>query len=116
MFTIYLNNLKFFSFHGVHEQERILGGEFNVDVAVTFKEAKRITKLHNSIDYVKVYAVIKQQMATPVALLETLAQDLAQNIYASDKRITSISVGIKKINPPIAAFEGSVGVSYKKDF
>ncbi len=116
MFTIHLNNLKFFSFHGVHEEERILGGEFEVDVAVTFKENKRITDLQQTADYVKVYAVIKQQMATPSAILETVAQDLAEKIYIVDSRIASINISIKKIHPPIAAFMGTVGVSYKKDF
>jgi 7,8-dihydroneopterin aldolase/epimerase/oxygenase len=116
MFTIHLNNLKFFSFHGMHEEERILGGEFEVDVAVTSKEDKRITEIQQAVDYVKVYAVIKQQMAISTALLETVAQDLAEKIYRVDSRITSVSISIKKIHPPIAAFMGTAGVSYKKDF
>jgi 7,8-dihydroneopterin aldolase/epimerase/oxygenase len=116
MFTIHLNSLKFFSFHGLLEEERILGGEFEVDVAVTCKDDKRITEIQQAVDYVKVYAVIKQQMEIPTALLETVAQDLAEKIYTGDNRITSISISIKKIHPPIAAFMGTAGVSYKKDF
>jgi 7,8-dihydroneopterin aldolase/epimerase/oxygenase len=116
MFTIHLNNLKFFSFHGLYQEERILGGQFEVDVAVTCKEDKRITEIQQAVDYVKVYAIIKQQMEIPTPLLETVAQDLAEKIYRGDNRITSISISIKKTHPPIAAFMGTVGVSYKKDF
>ncbi|MFM2326021.1 MAG: dihydroneopterin aldolase [Bacteroidota bacterium] len=116
MFTIQLNNLKFFSFHGLHEEERVLGKEYEINVAVTFTETGAITTLGQTIDYVKVYSIIKQRMNIPTALLETVAQDLAQLIYTADKRITSISISIKKMHPPIIAFTGNVGVNYKKDF
>jgi dihydroneopterin aldolase len=116
MFTIQLNNLKFFSFHGLHEEERVLGNEYEVNAGVTFTETDAIAALDQTIDYVKVYNIIKQRMEMPTALLETVAQDLAQLIYTADKRITSISISIKKMHPPIVAFAGNVGVSYKIDF
>jgi 7,8-dihydroneopterin aldolase/epimerase/oxygenase len=116
MFTIHLANLKFFAYHGLHQEERILGGEYEIDAAVTFKQDQRITALQQTLDYTKIYTVIKQRMQIPTALLETVVQELAQNIYAADSRITSININLKKINPPITAFTGSVGVSYKKDF
>lgn len=116
MFTIQLHNLKFFSYHGVHEEERILGAEFEVNAELSFNEPNPVTSLDQTIDYIKIYALIKQRMSVPTALLETVAQGLAENIYAIDNRITSISINIKKTNPPIANFQGSVGVSFKKDF
>lgn len=116
MFTIQLSNLKFFAFHGVHEEERILGGEFEVNAELSFKEPNTVTSFDQTIDYVKIYALIKRRMSVPTALLETVAQDLAENIYAIDNRIASVSINIKKTNPPIANFQGLVGVSFKKDF
>ena len=116
MFTIQLSNLKFFAFHGVHEEERILGGEFEVNAELSFKEPNTVTSFDQTIDYVKIYALIKQRMSVPTALLETVAQDLAENIYAINNRIASVSINIKKTNPPIANFQGLVGVSFKKDF
>jgi len=116
VFTIHLSNLKFFSFHGLHEEERILGKEYEVNVDVSFEEQLLITRLHQTIDYEKIYRIIKQRMNIPTALLETVAQDLAQKIYNADKRIVTININIKKLHPPIAAFEGNVGVSYKIEF
>ena len=49
--------------------------------------------------------------ATP--LLETLAQELSQSIHLLDKKITSVSITIKKLSPPIENFVGVVGVTYK---
>ena len=96
MFTIHLNNLKFFAMHGLHAEEKVLGNEFEVNAVISFEEKGTITAMHQTIDYVKVYAIIKQRMDMPTALLETVAQDLAQQIYEADKRATSITISIKK--------------------
>ena len=116
MFTIHLNNLRFFSFHGVYEEEKILGNEYEVNADVTFNVAETITELEQTVNYVNIYELIKQRMNIPTALLETVAQGLVHTIHTLDERITSITVSVKKIHPPIANFRGLVGVSYKKDF
>lgn len=116
MFTIQLNNLKFFSYHGLHDEERILGNNYEVNIELSFDSNDMITELGQTIDYVSVYKIIKQRMAVPTVLLETLAQDLAELVRAADNRIKSITVSVEKKNPPIPGMEGSVGVSYKKDF
>lgn len=116
MFTIHLKNLKFFCFHGLYEEERILGNEYEVNVQVSFTDIEQVTQINQTINYVKIFEKIKQRMENPAALLETLAQDLAKNIYSLDNRIKSISINIKKVNPPIAGFEGTVEVSLKKEY
>jgi len=55
-------------------------------------------------------------MSIPTALLETLAQDLAQEIHVFDERIKSISITVEKKDPPIPNISGSVSVNYKKDY
>ena len=116
MFTINLHNLIFYSFHGVYEEERILGNSYEVNVVISFNTNEQITALEQTINYEMVYQIIKQRMLIPTALLETLARDLVQEIYNSENRIKSISVSIEKKNPPIKNMEGSVSVNYKKDF
>jgi len=116
MMTIQLKNLIFFAYHGVHEEEKILGNTYGVNVDLSFEAADNITALEQTINYVSVYNIIKQRMSIPAALLETLAQELANQIYASDNRIKSITVSVDKKNPPIANIEGSVGVIYTKNF
>ena len=116
MYTVHLHNLKFYSFHGVHEEETIFGNEYEVNVDVGFTEKKKITALHQTINYVSVYQLIKQQMDKPTTLLETIAQSISEAIKKTDNRITSIVINIKKINPPITSFIGDVGVTYSVDF
>jgi 7,8-dihydroneopterin aldolase/epimerase/oxygenase len=112
MFIIHLHNLKFYSFHGVHEEEIIFGNEYEINVDVGFKEEERISALHQTIDYVSVYQLIRQQMDKPTPLLEMLAQVIAESIKAMDNRIISVVISIKKLNPPITSFIGNVGVTY----
>ncbi len=116
MFTITLHNLIFHSFHGVHEEEKILGNTFEVNVALSFIPDQQIKNLEQTINYATVYEIIKHRMQTATPLLETLTEDLVEEIRAFDKRIKSISVSVEKKNPPIANMEGSVSVHYKKDF
>ena len=116
MFTINLHNLTFHAYHGVYEEERILGNDFEVNVSVTFEADEPVTSLQHTINYVSIYKIVKQRMDVPLPLLETLAQELTQEIYDFDNRIKTISVSVEKKNPPISNMEGSVSVHYKKEF
>lgn len=119
MFTINLKNLSFYSYHGIHEEEKILGNEFEVNAELSFEANDHIDSLEQTINYASVYEIIRQRMTIPTGLLETVAQDIAQQIHAFDSRILSVSVSIEKKNPPIPGMEGmegSVGVTFRKDF
>ena len=116
MVTIQLKNLLFFSYHGIHEEERILGNTFEINVDITFNEADRIDSLEQIINYASVYDIIRQRMTIPTELLETVVLDIARQVHAFDSRILSITVSIEKKNPPIPGMEGSVAVTFRKDF
>lgn len=116
MFTIHLNKLVFFAYHGLHEEEAMTGNDYEIDVSIEFKSTAKITSIHQTINYVSVYDVIKKQMIQRVALLETLAQLITEEIYLLDKRISKIDIRISKLHPPIINFIGNVGVSYFKVF
>jgi 7,8-dihydroneopterin aldolase/epimerase/oxygenase len=114
MFTVHLNKLIFFAHHGVHDEESIIGTDFEVSVSIDFDAPEKVVALKDTINYVSVFEVIKKRFATPGRLLETLAQHIVDDIYAIDNRITTINISIDKINPPISNFIGSVGVTYSK--
>ncbi len=111
--TIHLHNLLFHAFHGVHEEEQIIGNEFEVNVDIEFPTNFIINNLQQTVNYVDVYAIIQQRMMQSTLLLETVAQELSVAIHSLDEKITSVSISIKKLHPPIAHFEGTVGVTFK---
>ncbi len=116
MFTIHLHDLKFFAYHGLYEEERKTGNNFEMNVDVVADIPGTVTRLEHTIDYAAVYYIIENRMKQPTALLETLIHDLAEKIYQYDNRVKSVSITIKKLSAPIKFFNGVVGVSYKKDF
>ena len=116
MFTIHLNKLAFFSHHGLHDEETITGAGFEIDLAVQFDPGGKINSLQQTVNYTAVYELIKKHMMNPEKLLETLAQNITEDIHLLDNRITNIDIRINKLHPPIRNFVGSVGVSYSKAF
>jgi dihydroneopterin aldolase len=117
MITIHLYNLKFYSFHGVHEEEKLLGNEYEVNVDVQFHEENAdINTLSQTINYADIYALINKRMDIPTALLETVVMDIGNTIHELYDHVRSIRVSLKKIHPPIEGIEGSVGVTWHKEF
>jgi dihydroneopterin aldolase len=116
VFTIHLNDLKFYSFHGLYAEEKIVGGEYEVNATISVDLEDKVTTIQQTVDYTAIYSLIKQQMSAPAELLETLAQNMVNAIALLDKRIKHVSVNVKKIHPPIPQFTGSIGVTCSKDF
>ena len=85
MFTIHLHKLLFHSFHGVFNEEKILGNEFEVNVDLEVDGGEPIRNLSQTVNYVGVYSCIKERMQLPTPLLETVAQDLIQAIHELDE-------------------------------
>lgn len=114
MLFIHLRGVRLFCHHGVFEEEKILGGEFEVDLSVGF-EVKNfpVTNLDQTIDYTMLYQLVKDRMAIPTPLLETLATEITQEIQQRYTEVAKISVSIKKLYPPVNNFEGSLGVSFE---
>ncbi len=116
MYTIYLNNLHFHAYHGLFEEEKIIGNEFIVNVEIALSNVDFIDELNQTIDYSMVYKIIQDKMSIPTPLLETLLANISNAIYVYDNRIKEISIKIEKKHPPIQNFTGNVAVSFKKSF
>ena len=116
MFTIELHKLNFFAHHGIHDEEAITGTDFEVDASIGFEPGEKITSLKHTINNVNVYTVIEKHMKQPEALLESLAENMAEDIRKLDDRIHTINISIKKLHPPVKNFTGSVGVTYTKTY
>ena len=116
MYTIALHNLHFFAHHGLHEEEAITGTDFEVDVFLSFEPGETIQHLDDTINYVDVFDVIQTHFSKRVHLLETLAAGICEGIHQMDPRIRTINIQIRKLNPPIGNFTGTVSVSCEKSY
>lgn len=115
MFTIYLENLTFTALHGVHDEEKLCAGQFEVNVEITLTDTENpIIELDQTVDYSVVFECIKKNMNAPTALLETLIQQIETDLHNIYPNIQSLAIKIQKKNPPIIGIQGKVGVGYKK--
>ena len=87
---IVLKNIRFYAQHGVLAQERETGGEFNVSI-------------DDTLNYAKLFEIIKNEMQKPSFLLEHVAGRIGQSIFNQMPKTDSIDITISKINPPIGA-------------
>ena len=80
---ILLKNIILYAHLGVKEEEREVGQKVSIDVEISLGlgEAARRDDLEKTVDYEKVYNLIKERIeAKKYHLLEALAQDIAQEI------------------------------------
>ena len=102
---IVLKNIRFYAQHGVLAQERETGGEFNVSIRVKYPLEKSMISdnIDDTLNYAKLFEIIKNEMQKPSFLLEHVAGRIGQSIFNQMPKTDSIDITISKINPPIGA-------------
>jgi 7,8-dihydroneopterin aldolase/epimerase/oxygenase len=100
---IALEGLEFHAFHGVYPHERESGNWFEVDVAVDtdFSQAAKTDELSGTVDYEVMYRVVKDEMDKPSKLLETVGENIVDEILKRFPNVTNVALKISKVNPPI---------------
>jgi dihydroneopterin aldolase len=116
LITIELKQLRFFAYHGLYAEEQKTGNEFEITLAVSFSPESQVLHLTDTVDYVKLYELLKVEMQKPRHLLETLAMELAEIIHDAFLHVQRFEIRITKLQPPIAKFTGRVFIEYAKDF
>ena len=117
MLTIKLKQLRFFAHHGLYEEERKVSNEFMVDLEVTFEStAATVTKMSETINYIKLYELVKKRMLEPTDLIETLAMTITDLIHQQYSQVKKVSITIQKKYPPVINFSGNVAVNFVKEF
>jgi 7,8-dihydroneopterin aldolase/epimerase/oxygenase len=120
MGRVSLEGIEFHAYHGVYSEELKLGNRFTVDIHVdtSFRKAMEEDDLKSTVDYFKLYNIVKGHMLEPVKLLEHLAHLMVQDILKIYPSVDHIEVIIKKHNPAIGGVVNYsvVKVSYPEDY
>ncbi len=116
MIAVHLKDLKFHAHHGLYAGEEKTGGPFEVNLSVWYLPDAPITQLHQTINYVTLFEIVKQQMHQRNSLLEIVAENICSNIYASFNVIKKVEISIYKCSPPIEGFEGKTGITMQKTY
>ena len=117
MGTINVSGIRCYSYHGCHEEEARIGGAYVVDIKIEtdFEGAAMTDDLTQTIDYVEVYEIVKQQMAIRSKLIEHVAKRICNALLNQIKSIQHVEVKLTKLHPPIVGDVELVSVIYLGD-
>tara|TARA_Y100000590_G_C14980317_1_gene736014 strand:- start:69 stop:446 length:378 start_codon:yes stop_codon:yes gene_type:complete len=112
-FKISLNGLEFNSKIGYHKQEQIDGNLFLVNLDLKIKRHKINDNLNMTVDYEKIYDLIKNIMSKKMKLIETVAESINNEILSNFDLVYSSKVKIYKMNPKIDGKIESSSVTFE---
>ena len=114
MGLITVEGIRVFAYHGHLPEEAVLGGHFiiNVWVEVDTVEVEKTDDLKHTVDYVKIIAIVKEQMAIRSNMIEHSAKRIVDAILTLHK-VKKVTVEVEKVLPPIDATFDKISVTSK---
>src|SRR6056300_734194 len=103
MGIIQVNNIKLYAYHGCLDEEAKIGSWYRVAVEIKadLKKSARTDELEDTVDYVHLNHIVKEEMAIRSKLLEEVAQRILNRFFKELRMIRKAKVAVAKINPPI---------------
>ena len=110
--TVLLRHLRFHAYHGVMEQERVVGNDYEVSLRLAYPLEKSCLSddVNDTLNYAEVYDLVKKEMELPGRLLESVAYRIADRLMERFELISSVHITLYKINPPMGGDCEGAGV------
>ena len=113
MSTIRLKNIRIYAFHGCMMEEGQIGSDYlvNLKVKANLDKAQKTDDLPDTVDYVLLHKIVKDEMVIRSKLLEHVGKRIVDKILGSISKVSSATVTVAKVNPPIGGDVAEVSVS-----
>ena len=101
---ISLSGIRVRAFHGCLPQERTIGNDYLVNLSVDVEETEAALcndDLAGTVDYARLYGLVREEMAIPARLLEHVCYRLVQRVLHEFPLVQQAEVTITKLAPPI---------------
>jgi len=114
--SIKLKNIRVFAYHGCLDEEGKIGSDYRVDLRVKgdLSHSAKTDALADTIDYVHLNKIVKEEMAIRSKLLENVAERILKRIMDEILLVQKAKVEVSKINPPIGGNVAMVSVIRSK--
>jgi dihydroneopterin aldolase len=112
MGLITVEGIRVFGYHGHLPEEAVLGGHFivNVWVEADTTVVEKTDDLNDTVDYVKILDIVKEQMAIRADMIEVPAKRIVDAILTLNKA-QKVTVEVEKVLPPIDATFDKISVT-----
>lgn len=113
---IHLKGMEFYAYHGVLEEEKILGQRFIVDLDICpSKWAAGTDHIDDTVNYAQVYTVVKVCVERErFKLLESLAEEIALRVLGGFD-CSQVRVEVHKPSAPIPGIFSDVSVEILRE-
>ncbi len=113
MGKVKVNNIRVYAYHGCLKEESIIGSDYRVDVEVTadLTKASISDDLTDTVDYVHINYIVKEEMKIKSKLLEHVGKRILDRIFKEIKIVSAADVTVSKINPPIGGDVETVSIN-----
>lgn len=116
MGQIILKNIRIHTNHGCLTEEELIGSDYRVDLKVKLNLEKSIAsdELADTINYVHLNRIVKEEMAIRSKLLEHVAGRISNRIFNELTDAKKVIIKISKLNPPIGGDVEGVSIKIKR--
>jgi len=113
MGKIFLKNIRLYAYHGCLDEEEKIGSDYVVNVVVhtELEKSSFSDELSDTVDYVSLHAIVKEEMAVRAKLLEKVADRIIKRIFREHDEVSRARVKVAKQNPPIGGNVEEVAVA-----
>ncbi len=115
MDSIKLKNIRVYAYHGCLAEEGHIGSDYlvNLKIKADLTEAAKSDSLADTVDYVELQTIVREEMAIRSKLLEHVAQRILNSVLLKVKMVKQVEVSVAKKNPPIGGDVAEVCVTMK---
>ncbi len=116
MGMIQLENMEFYAYHGCYKEEQVVGNQFLVDLSLETNCDKpmKTDNLNDALNYLKVFELVKAEIAIKSNLLENVAGRILDTLYKNFDQIEKATIKVRKMNPPLGGRIESVSVTLSR--
>jgi dihydroneopterin aldolase len=100
---IKVKNIRVYAYHGCLLEEGKIGSDYRVDLTIKadLKKPALTDDLEDTVDYVHLNRIVKEEMYIRAKLLETVASKIIDRILFEIPLVDEVNVQVSKLNPPI---------------
>lgn len=103
MGKVKIDNIRVYAHHGCLREESVVGSEYSIGVTISanLSKATESDELSDTVDYVHIHQIVKEEMQIASKLLEHVAKRIIDRVHLEMDLVDHVEVAVSKINPPI---------------
>jgi dihydroneopterin aldolase len=110
---ITIKNAQYYAYHGVNEEERKLGGKYEVDLIMDYDAKSAIVRddVKYALNYeIAMYCISEVMTGDSYSLIETIANEILNQVVEKFDSVRKATVKVRKVNAPMKRYVDYVEV------